>query len=91
MKAAAQASGVKRIVRHNIANIRFVELTPLQAKSCYFTVFTEIGLDHYGRYRDTFVPVGERGCSSIGSSRPTGGPPTRRWRRRPRSTDREAS
>ena len=61
MKAAAQASGIKRIVRHNIANIRFVELTPVQAKvSCYFTVFTEIGLDHYGRYRDTFVPVGEQ-------------------------------
>ena len=61
MKAAAEASGVKRIVRHNIANIRFLELTPQQAKvSCYFTVFTEIGLDHYGRYRDTFVPVGEQ-------------------------------
>lgn len=60
MKAAAEASGIKRIVRHNIANIRFLELTPAQAKvSCYFTVFTEIGLDHYGRYRDTFVPVGE--------------------------------
>ncbi|MCV7080364.1 aminopeptidase P family N-terminal domain-containing protein [Mycolicibacterium insubricum] len=25
--------------------------------SSYFTVFTEIGLDHYGRYRDVFVPV----------------------------------
>ena len=23
----------------------------------YFTVFTEIGLDHYGRYRDAFRPV----------------------------------
>ena len=60
LKAAAEASGIKRIVRHNIANIRFLELTPDHAKvSCYFTVFTEIGLDHYGRYRDTFVPVGE--------------------------------
>jgi hypothetical protein len=60
LKAAAATSGVKKIVRHNIANIRFLELTPQQAKvSCYFTVFTEIGLDHYGRYRDTFVPVGD--------------------------------
>jgi hypothetical protein len=60
LKAAAEASGVKKIVRHNIANLRFLELRPEQAKvSCYFTVFTEIGLDHYGRYRDTFVPVGE--------------------------------
>ncbi|HEX4015347.1 MAG TPA: nuclear transport factor 2 family protein [Frankiaceae bacterium] len=61
LKTAAAASGIKRIVRHNIANLRFVELTPTQAKvSCYFTVFTEIGLDHYGRYRDTFVPEGEQ-------------------------------
>ena len=26
----------------------------------YFTVITEIGLDHMGRYRDRFVPVGDR-------------------------------
>jgi hypothetical protein len=26
----------------------------------YFTVFTEIGLDHMGRYRDRLVPVGGR-------------------------------
>lgn len=57
--AAASASNVKRIVRHNVANIRFGELTPARAEvACYFTVFTEIGLDHYGRYRDVFVPVG---------------------------------
>ncbi|MGE2688431.1 nuclear transport factor 2 family protein [Mycolicibacterium pulveris] len=56
--AAAQASSVKRIVRHNVANIRFTEVTPEQARvACYFTVFTEIGLDHFGRYRDVFVPV----------------------------------
>jgi hypothetical protein len=53
-------SGVKRIVRHNLANIRFTEMSMEQAQVvCYFTVFTEIGLDHYGRYRDLFVPVGD--------------------------------
>jgi SnoaL-like protein len=58
--AAAQAAGVKRIVRHNLTNIRFTEVTPQEARvSCYFTVFTEIGLDHYGRYRDVLVPVGD--------------------------------
>ena len=37
-----------------------IELTPDEARvSCYFTVVTEIGLDHYGRYRDVFVPVGD--------------------------------
>jgi hypothetical protein len=57
----AQESGVRRIVRHNVTNIQFTEMTPHQARvACYFTVFTEIGLDHYGRYRDLFVPVGER-------------------------------
>jgi hypothetical protein len=59
-KAAVKATG-PRIVRHTITNIRFVELTPEQARTgAYFTVFTDIGLDHYGRYRDTFVPVGDR-------------------------------
>ena len=59
-KATAHASGVKRIVRHNITNIRFTDVTPQEARvACYFTVFTEIGLDHYGRYRDVFVPVGD--------------------------------
>ncbi|HET6736874.1 nuclear transport factor 2 family protein [Mycobacterium sp.] len=55
--AVAQASGVTRIVRHNVTNIRFTEVTPHEARvACYFTVFTEIGIDHFGRYRDVFVP-----------------------------------
>jgi SnoaL-like protein len=58
--AAAHASGVKRIVRHNLTNVCFTEVSPHEARvACYFTVFTEIGLDHYGRYRDVFVPVGD--------------------------------
>jgi len=57
--ATAQTSGVKRIVRHNVANIRFIDVRADEARvACYFTVLTEIGLDHYGRYRDVFVPVG---------------------------------
>ncbi|MGE5698428.1 MAG: nuclear transport factor 2 family protein [Candidatus Sericytochromatia bacterium] len=52
-------SGVARIVRHNLTNIHFLEVTPERARvASYFTVLTEIGLDHYGRYRDSFVPVG---------------------------------
>jgi SnoaL-like domain len=50
----------KRIVRHNLTNVRFIELTPARARvASYFTVVTEIGLDHCGRYRDEFVPVGD--------------------------------
>lgn len=58
LRDAASASGVAHIVRHNLTNVRFLELTPDEALvASYFTVFTELGLDHYGRYRDRFVPV----------------------------------
>ncbi|HZM29511.1 MAG TPA: nuclear transport factor 2 family protein [Acidimicrobiales bacterium] len=54
------AGGRRPIVRHSVSNVRFVELHPDHALVvAYFTVFTEIGLDHYGRYRDRFVPVGD--------------------------------
>ena len=53
------ADAAPRVVRHNVANIRFTAITPTAARvESYFTVLTEIGLDHFGRYRDTFVPVG---------------------------------
>ncbi|EHI11102.1 nuclear transport factor 2 family protein [Mycolicibacterium thermoresistibile] len=55
-----EPAAVKRIVRHALTNIRFLELTPERARvASYFTVFTEAGLDHYGRYRDELVPVGD--------------------------------
>jgi SnoaL-like domain len=51
---------IKPVVRHNVANILFTALTPDEAQvSCYFTVVTHIGLDHFGRYRDTLVPDGD--------------------------------
>ena len=50
---------VKPIVRHNVANLLFTDVTADQAHvQCYFTVVTHIGLDHFGRYRDIFVPDG---------------------------------
>jgi hypothetical protein len=59
-RAEAEASGVKRIVRHNLTNVRFLDVATDRCQvASYFTVVTEIGLDHYGRYRDTFVPVGD--------------------------------
>jgi SnoaL-like domain len=59
-EAPVATPGVTRIVRHNLTNVCFTELTPQRASvASYFTVFTEIGLDHLGRYRDTFVPVGD--------------------------------
>jgi hypothetical protein len=59
-KNAASAQGVRRIVRHNVTNVRFVEMLPSSARvESYFTVFTEIGRDHMGRYRDVFEPAGD--------------------------------
>ena len=59
--ADAGAGDVRRIVRHNVANVRFLEVVPDHARvASYFTVLTEVGLDHFGRYRDTLVPVGDR-------------------------------
>jgi hypothetical protein len=55
----AVSAGVKPLVRHNVANVFFDEVTRDHAQvSCYFTVVTHIGLDHVGRYRDTFTPDG---------------------------------
>ncbi len=60
--AAARAEGaVRRIVRHTVTNVRFESVSAAEAViASYFTVFTEIGLDHMGRYRDRLVPIGDR-------------------------------
>ena len=56
----SSATAGRRIVRHHVSNIRFLEVRSDEARvECYFAVLTEIGLDHYGRYRDHFVPVGD--------------------------------
>ena len=61
-KVAAQSTeSTRRIVRHNVTNVRFESVSPEEAiVASYFTVFTQIGLDHMGRYRDRLVPVGDR-------------------------------
>jgi hypothetical protein len=44
--APAAGTAARRIVRHNVTNIRFLELEPARALvASYFTVLTEIGLD----------------------------------------------
>ncbi len=58
--SVALTADVKPIVRHNVANLIFHEVTQERALvSSYFTVITHIGLDHLGRYRDTVVPDGD--------------------------------
>jgi len=43
-------------VRHHVASLRVTVTGPAEAEATsYFSVFTAIGLDHWGRYRDRFV------------------------------------
>ena len=59
-REAQTAAGAKRIVRHNVTNVLFESVSREEAKvASYFTVFTNVGADHMGRYRDRLVPVGD--------------------------------
>jgi SnoaL-like domain len=58
---AAAEPGEQFFIRHFIANVLIQRLTPKLAHGvAYFAVFTPSGPDHWGRYRDEFVPVGDR-------------------------------
>lgn len=48
-------------VRHHVSCIRFASVTRERVEvSSYFAVHTDIGLDHWGRYRDVLVPAHDR-------------------------------
>ena len=48
-------------VRHHLSSIRFSRVDAVEVEtSSYFVVFTDIGVDHWGRYRDVLKPVGAR-------------------------------
>lgn len=48
-------------VRHHVSSVRFVAVGVERVEvSSYFAVHTDIGLDHWGRYRDVVVAQGER-------------------------------
>ncbi|MDX1886587.1 nuclear transport factor 2 family protein [Mycolicibacterium sp. 120270] len=55
------ATPVPTHVRHHVSSIRFGAVTADRVEaSSYFAVHTDIGLDHWGRYRDVLVPVDGR-------------------------------
>jgi hypothetical protein len=64
---AAQLTGPRpggrspRYVRHHVSSIRIfgVEVQRTEASS-YFVTYTDVGVDHWGRYRDVLVPHGDR-------------------------------
>jgi hypothetical protein len=48
-------------VRHHVSSVRFGIVTRDRVEvSSYFLAITNIGVDHWGRYRDILVPVGDR-------------------------------
>jgi len=48
-------------VRHHVSGIRFGSVARDRVEvSSYFAVHTDVGLDHWGRYRDVLVPVNGR-------------------------------
>ncbi|OBA99448.1 hypothetical protein A5662_15345 [Mycobacteriaceae bacterium 1482268.1] len=48
-------------VRHHVSSIRFGLVTRDRVEvSSYFAVHTDVGLDHWGRYRDVLVPIDGR-------------------------------
>ncbi len=48
-------------VRHHVSSVRFTVVGAARVEvSSYFAVHTDIGLDHWGRYRDVMVAQGQR-------------------------------
>jgi hypothetical protein len=48
-------------MQHHVANVWIDVESPAAARAAaYFTVMTGAGVDHWGRYRDAFVPVEDR-------------------------------
>ena len=49
------------LIRHHVSNLTIKLVTPTEARgACYFLAVTEHGVDHWGRYRDLFVPDGNQ-------------------------------
>jgi uncharacterized protein (TIGR02246 family) len=49
------------MIRHHVSNLTIDVVSPTEAHgACYFLAVTEYGVDHWGRYRDHYVPEGGR-------------------------------
>jgi hypothetical protein len=51
------AASTVPMIRHHLSNLMIDLMSPTEAHcACYFLAVTERGVDHWGRYRDRFVP-----------------------------------
>lgn len=58
--AAIRLDPPPRFVHHHVSGLHFRTVAPASIETAsYFQVLTDAGLDHWGRYRDRFVPVGD--------------------------------
>jgi SnoaL-like domain len=56
----ARASTVP-FIRHHVSNLTIDVHSPTEARgACYFLAVTEHGVDHWGRYRDSYAPQDDR-------------------------------
>ena len=55
------AASSRPLIRHHVSNVQ-IDVRSADAADAvsYFLALTERGVDHWGRYRDRFVRVGER-------------------------------
>jgi hypothetical protein len=64
------------LIRHFTANLHIEVDDPMHARArCYFLAVTERGVDHWGRYRDQLVRVGDGFLFSHRRVRTDGGAP----------------
>jgi uncharacterized protein (TIGR02246 family) len=48
-------------IRHHVSNLTIDVVSPSEARGgCYFLAITGHGVDHWGRYRDRYVPDGDK-------------------------------
>ena len=55
------ATSTTRMIRHNVSNHKIDVVAQSEAHgAAYFFVITDTGVDHWGRYRDTYVGAANR-------------------------------
>uniref|UniRef100_A0AAU1M2S8 Nuclear transport factor 2 family protein n=1 Tax=Streptomyces sp. NBC_00148 TaxID=2903626 RepID=A0AAU1M2S8_9ACTN len=60
-RAGGRPAGDGFFLRHFVTNLTFDSVTAERVEtSAYFMVLTDRGPDHWGRYRDVYVPVADR-------------------------------
>jgi hypothetical protein len=61
LTSVLQVDPAPTVVHHHVATTYFRSVSPEGIEtSSYFHVLSDVGLDHWGRYGDRFVPVGDR-------------------------------